>query len=65
MFSPMIIIEKPSGKSEVFASPQEALLHGTAAVSVPISSFVANLGRPEIQAMNRAARSHRVSSRQR
>ena len=54
----MTILDKPSGRSVVYASPQEALQRGTHSMSIPFSSFVANLDEPAVQAINAEAQAH-------
>jgi hypothetical protein len=52
----MAIIEKPSGSSEVFATPEEALASGKSVMSIPIAEFRDALQLPEVQAVHKRAR---------
>jgi hypothetical protein len=52
----MAIIEKPSGSSEVFATPEEALKCGKPVMSIRIADFLDTLQRSEIQAMHKDVR---------
>lgn len=49
----MAIIEKPSGSSEVFATPEEALKRGKPVMSIPLADFLKALQRSEVQAMHK------------
>ncbi len=60
----MTILDKPSGRSEVYASPQEALQRRSGSMNIPISSFVSNLDHPGVQVMNSEAHAQCLRRRQ-
>ncbi len=45
----MAIIEKPTAVSEIFASSEEALKHGSPVIDIPVSDFVDSLEQPEVR----------------
>jgi hypothetical protein len=54
------IIEKPSGPSEIFASPAEAREFATPALVIPLGEFVESLEQPAVQDMIDCAAEHVV-----
>lgn len=52
----MAIIEKPTGPSEVFATPEEALQKQEPVMHIPAAEFIESLASPTVQAKLAQAR---------
>lgn len=45
----MAIIEKPSDPGEIFATSEEALMHGSPVIEIPLDEFVESLAEPGVR----------------